>query len=157
MPDRVCGECTACCKTHPIKALGNPAGVWCEHCNIGQGCKIYKKRPQECKDFKCDWLLGFFTEEQRPDKIKIVVGDLTAPGFGPMMALYEVSQFGLNTPFARDLTRLMIGKGHYICHLPLIGKNRIYLPPRRISLLGEGIYFKINGRETEIVRYLPGL
>src|SRR5689334_13840773 len=134
---RNCGGCTACCKTHPIQALNNPAGVWCEHCNIGVGCKIYRSRPQECKDFQCDWLLGDFAEEDRPDVVRIVVGDIDLPGFGPMIALFEVSEWGLNGPFARNLTRRMMEGGYFALHLPVNGKNKIYVPPKRLTIFSE--------------------
>jgi hypothetical protein len=28
-------------------------GVWCAHCDVGQGCGIYENRPSECKAFFC--------------------------------------------------------------------------------------------------------
>ena len=157
MPERTCGSCTACCKTHPIMELANPAGVWCVHCSIGKGCQIYERRPQECKDFKCDWLLGFFSPEEKPNLVKVVVGDLTAPGFGPMVALYEVTEGALSGGFARNLTKRIIAKGHFICHLPLQGPNKIYFPAKVDMLYQDGgAYFKINERETQIVRYVSG-
>ena len=35
-----------------------PSYQWCKHCDIGVGCKIYKTRPQGCKDFLCLYLGG---------------------------------------------------------------------------------------------------
>ena len=35
-----------------------PSYQWCKHCDIGVGCKIYKTRPQGCKDFLCLYLCG---------------------------------------------------------------------------------------------------
>ena len=157
MSDRTCGSCTACCKTHPIAELNNPAGVWCQHCDVGKGCRIYERRPQECIDFQCDWLLGDFAEDDRPDIVKVVVGDLTAPGFGPMPALYEVTQGALDGNFARKMTEQAIRKGLFICHLPLQGANKIYIPAEKRHLYGDGqVYFPINLRETQIVHYKSG-
>ncbi len=53
---RACGTCTLCCKVFRIDDLQKPAGKWCRHCAIGQGCKIYDERPQQCRAFECIWL-----------------------------------------------------------------------------------------------------
>ena len=51
-----CGTCTACCRVFAIPALNKPAGQWCQHCDIGVGCKIYNSRPQTCVEYECLWL-----------------------------------------------------------------------------------------------------
>lgn len=56
LEDRSCGACTLCCKLVSIDALGKPHGVWCQHCAVGKGCKIYDEKPEECTTFKCLWL-----------------------------------------------------------------------------------------------------
>jgi hypothetical protein len=79
---RTCGSCTYCCKVVAVTELGKPPGVWCGHCAIGTGCKIYADRPEGCQAFECFWLQsGAFGEglyrmpdEMRPDKIKVVFG-----------------------------------------------------------------------------------
>lgn len=71
--ERTCGGCTTCCKTHPIFRIEKHAAKWCQHCNIGKGCKIYNERPEECAGFKCQWLMGYGLDSERPDIIKIVV------------------------------------------------------------------------------------
>lgn len=82
-----CGSCTACCRVFNIPALKKPAGKWCDHCDIGVGCKIYDQRPQACIDFECLWLQSQSREnpkermdpELRPDKSKVVLGMTTNP------------------------------------------------------------------------------
>ena len=80
-----CGTCTACCRVFAIPELDKPAGKWCQHCDIGVGCKIYENRPERCIDFKCMWLLSFehikggWSVEQRPDKCKVVFAPTTNP------------------------------------------------------------------------------
>jgi hypothetical protein len=54
--------------------LQKPQDIWCEHCDIGGGCRIYESRPEECRRFHC----GFLThpdlgEEWRPSASKIVL------------------------------------------------------------------------------------
>ena len=74
VPGRGCNGCTMCCKLLKIAVLNKPPLVWCEHCDVGVGCKIYEARPQVCREFICEYLrnpnLG---EEWRPDQCKMVV------------------------------------------------------------------------------------
>jgi hypothetical protein len=74
-----CGSCTACCRVLSIKQLNKPAGKWCEHCAVGQGCTVYERRPEQCSDYECLWLHsqhdGFgspMPDEMRPDRCKVV-------------------------------------------------------------------------------------
>jgi hypothetical protein len=53
---RECGGCTLCCKVLAIPELEKPKDVWCRHCVIGEGCKIYEQRPTPCREFNCAWL-----------------------------------------------------------------------------------------------------
>jgi hypothetical protein len=53
---RACGSCTLCCKVLAITELGKPQGEWCRHCAIGSGCRIYDRRPSECRSFHCGYL-----------------------------------------------------------------------------------------------------
>jgi hypothetical protein len=74
---RGCGGCTLCCFTHAVgtseKKLKG-ADVWCKHCDIGLGCKVYETgRPLACHDFKCAWLEGEGDETERPDKTNVVL------------------------------------------------------------------------------------
>ena len=73
-PTRACGECTLCCKVMGVGEIGKAQGVWCQHCEIGRGCKIYVTRPGECRTFDCVWLhnaaLG---EDWKPDRARFVL------------------------------------------------------------------------------------
>jgi hypothetical protein len=69
---RSCGSCTLCCKTYAILELKKPAGCWCPNAVKGGGCSIYVSRPRECAKFYCTWILGWFDENDRPDKIGVV-------------------------------------------------------------------------------------
>jgi Fe-S-cluster containining protein len=71
---RECGTCTLCCTTSAIPETRKPSGITCEHCAIG--CSIYNSRPQSCRAFECAWLKGEMGEDQRPDKIGVVVEHL---------------------------------------------------------------------------------
>jgi len=74
-----CGTCNACCRVFAIPEVKKAAGPWCQHCDIGKGCKIYEDRPQVCVEFKCLWLLSrereprdHLADNLRPDRCKVV-------------------------------------------------------------------------------------
>lgn len=74
VPGRRCDGCTLCCKLVAVEEIDKPMAEWCQHCDIGVGCKIYADRPRQCAGFYC----GFLTnpdlgEEWRPSKCKIVL------------------------------------------------------------------------------------
>ena len=54
---RECGTCNLCCKLPSIKDFKSEY-EWCKNCDVGVGCKIYKKRPKLCKDFYCLYQAG---------------------------------------------------------------------------------------------------
>jgi hypothetical protein len=86
VPGRGCDGCTLCCKLLGIAELGKPKGVWCGHCDIGVGCRIYAMRPPSCGEFHCGFLtLGTLKEAWRPSKCKIVVA---AEAGGRRLAAY---------------------------------------------------------------------
>lgn len=71
---RVCGNCTLCCKILSINELKKPQGNWCENCNVGQGCRIYPDRPEECRHFFCGYLSWPMAGEHWfPAKSKMVI------------------------------------------------------------------------------------
>lgn len=82
-----CGECSACCSVHTLKShemewrdtdkiRHELCDQWCE------GCKIYDKRPQACRNYECLWLklkknIEDYTEARRPNEIGFVVSPTT--------------------------------------------------------------------------------
>ena len=71
---RACGACSLCCKVLSISELSKPQGLWCKHCEIGRGCKIYDGRPAECRTFYCSYLTSADLEEHWfPANSKLVV------------------------------------------------------------------------------------
>lgn len=55
-PMRSCDGCTLCCKLMEIEELAKHPGKWCDHCEIGTGCRIYSERPASCAGFTCGFL-----------------------------------------------------------------------------------------------------
>lgn len=72
---RKCGECTLCCKLLLVSVYDSPMYEYCKHCTAG-GCGIYETRDNVCREFKCGWLRGELTEEDRPDKSGFIVEHL---------------------------------------------------------------------------------
>ena len=73
-PGRSCAGCTACCKLPSVTEFKKPMQQWCEHCEIGKGCKIYDTRPDDCRTFYCGWVLdGRIGEEWNPRHSKMVI------------------------------------------------------------------------------------
>lgn len=76
VPGRECGSCSACCKELAIleDEMRKLPGVVCEHCVVGNGCKIYQTRPNVCRTYYCLWRsLPEMDEGWRPDRSGILV------------------------------------------------------------------------------------
>ena len=68
--NRVCGDCTLCCRLIPVEALGKAAGKRCKS-QRATGCAVYATRPLSCRSWSCRWLLG--DALPRPDRAAYVV------------------------------------------------------------------------------------
>lgn len=83
---KTCGECNLCCKVMGVASVTEvrdgspfvifkekPQGEWCQYVKSGDGCGVYRTRPNACRDFSCTWLDSIaLTAEYRPDKIGVV-------------------------------------------------------------------------------------
>lgn len=70
---RKCGACNLCCKLEKIQDF-KKKNVWCQHCDIGVGCKIYPNRPEACVKFECLWLKDeSLPDSMRPDLVHMYV------------------------------------------------------------------------------------
>ena len=134
---RECGQCTLCCKVLPIKELGKPHDQWCQHCDVGRGCRIYDQRPSVCRGFYCDYrtqaLVG---EHWFPARSKMV---LFSEPDGNRLAIYvdssrsnawreqpyygEIKQWA--TRAARDMKQVMVIVG---------GRSIVILPDEDVDL-----------------------
>jgi len=61
---RNCGKCNLCCKLTAIPEFNKPDNTWCEHCEVGKGCRIYEHRPQMCRAFFCGYIVNPMLDEQ---------------------------------------------------------------------------------------------
>lgn len=111
---RECGECTACCTAMAIRELDKPGLEPCAHVTC-QGCSIYPDRPKSCREFLCAWRAGIGTDDQRPDRLGIVLS-MTEPGHPvyPALLINEVWPDALRdnaaavVPYIQDLASRMV-------------------------------------------------
>ncbi len=137
MAERTCGGCTACCKTHLVESIEKPPMTWCPLCKIGTGCSVYgsASQPQECKDFRCQWLMGYGEEKDRPDCTGIVIDySFNSVLEAKVAHLWEESNHTLQGTYFKDVLRDLMWR-----ELPIM---LIYFDCRHELLLPLG--FKIS-------------
>lgn len=136
---RVCGSCTACCKPPDLNTpeYYKPQGVWCKHCAIGEGCTIYDTRPRDCQNFECEWLKGYGSEKERPDRFHIILDHaIRRPDSSASADIYpreifqiwEVTEGALAGKAARvmQITKEKAAEGLFVAHIPLRGDAKIF-------------------------------
>ena len=69
-----CGECSLCCDIPKVKELKKPAWKLCSNYDIQcKNCKIYDKRPEECRNFECSYYqMKKVNIAVRPDKCGVM-------------------------------------------------------------------------------------
>jgi len=70
---RECGPCSACCRVLDVRAVNSPAGVPCVFQRAEGGCDIYVERPLGCRPYRCLWHQGELREDERPDRVGVIV------------------------------------------------------------------------------------
>jgi hypothetical protein len=73
LPVRECGSCSSCCTILEVAAVNKPVNQFCQHCDLGKGCKIYDDRPLMCRSFSCAWLQGHLDDDWYPETAGMVV------------------------------------------------------------------------------------
>jgi hypothetical protein len=72
-----CGDCSYCCKLPGITApFIKPVNQWCEHCAPGNGCQIYDTRPEQCRSYKCMWLVRDLPPELKLTRCGVIIEPL---------------------------------------------------------------------------------
>jgi len=125
---RNCGKCTLCCKILPIKRINKPKGEYCTNCDINNRCAIYQKRPQECKDFRCEWLKGFGAETDRPDKTGIILDFQTGGLIQKIFVLWETTQEVLSSSFAKQIIKFSLENEIHVCLVFYDNKKELIIP-----------------------------
>lgn len=131
---RVCGGCFACCKVMAIfdEGFEKDEGVWCKHCDKkgGKKCSIYHTRPIGCAKFKCQWLMGYGKEGDRPDLTKIVIDYCDVPIFGKTVLLFELTEYTLKDTAVEKIRDQHLRNGSPVGYIPLRGKKTFFVPPQ---------------------------
>lgn len=133
-----CGTCNLCCKIPSVAVLKKPAQKWCQHCEIGKGCKIYDERPETCSKFKCYWLLA---QEQpnpmplkyRPDKTKVIISPTTSSNTVAVMCDKGYKDAWDKPPMI-DILEQILAQGYNICVGWDEGEDKILL-----NYIGPGV------------------
>jgi hypothetical protein len=109
IPDRVCGECTACCH---FLSIDNPElvklpNVTCKNLLESGGCGIHSSLPKVCKEWFCAWrYTTHLGDDWRPDKIGAILefcyenypGDFSGK-LGLRFTIIDKKKIFLNTKF----------------------------------------------------------
>jgi len=103
---RKCGACTACCTVMAVAELKKKNFACC--CHLQERCTIYEKRPQSCRDWSCNWLLGLIDgdERRRPDKLGLIF-TVELRGSSHLITAYEVWDGAVNGPPAKYILEKM--------------------------------------------------
>lgn len=149
---RACGSCTACCKTHEVYSIQKSAGTWCAWCVPQKGCALYSRRPQECRDFQCEWLKGWGVEDDRLDRSNLVFDYALGGALGAVLMVREVARGALDSTLARDMTRACLDRGLFVCHMCVAGRKVLYVP-ENVELSPELIEMLAQKEGVEIVFY----
>ncbi len=75
LPDRGCGDCTACCTTLTVDTpdFAKPAGTPCMYLTA-QGCGIHAVRPHICRTWFCVWRrVADLPDAVRPDRSGLLI------------------------------------------------------------------------------------
>jgi hypothetical protein len=124
---RTCDTCTACCFTHAVTTIAKPGSEWCPHCEIGSGCRIYAARPEQCREFSCHWLQGWASENDRPDRLKVVLGGIDVNVAGRRVRLVQFIETAMGAMDQDHLTELIAmfrAKSFGICIACLLPSGR---------------------------------
>jgi hypothetical protein len=136
MTARACGDCSLCCKVMTIEELGKPARSWCPHCAPGQGCRVYDRRPAECRTFNCLWLTDTrFGQHWKPNKSKLV---LTVSEDGIEIRCDPAfPDAWRKEPIRSDIQKLAVsGELHDVTVLVIVGERMILVTPDQEFPLG---------------------
>lgn len=87
---RRCGPCSACCHTLAVPETDSAGWSDCQHQRKQGGCGIYADRPAPCASARCQWLLGFGANRDRPDLCGLVVWLVEGVADRPFVVVHEV-------------------------------------------------------------------
>mgnify|MGYP001586198669 CR=1 FL=1 len=128
---RSCGDCSACCTAMRIDAISKPRDVPCAHL-AARGCGIYATRPDECRTFRCAWLMATETRDvwtgaSRPDRLGAVAW-YEETRFGPSLVVQEMREGALETAAVRSIVRELVQRVSAVVTRDMRGRELVSLP-----------------------------
>jgi len=131
MFERTCGNCTACCKTHSVPEVQSSSGKLCRNCIFGKGCSVYDDRPFACQRYSCVWLQGKGGENDRPDRLKIVMDYLSISFNGievPIFNFWEVERGAIESPRTQQIMLANVEAGNIVVARIIREPSAYYFP-----------------------------
>ena len=146
MITRSCGGCTACCKTHIADDMKTQGREYCDDCQIGKGCAIYKRRPFPCKVYRCLWVCGKGKNSDRPDKLGVVMDgrDVSFRGKKIMTVnFWEVEADAILRPRVEQIMIANILAGHIVSYRFYKGGANYYFPNEMFSEKEQHLFIEV--------------
>jgi Fe-S-cluster containining protein len=81
--------------------MDKPVDTWCANAdpeNPDFGCRDYENRPSGCRSFSCAWLRGMGDEDDRPDKLGVMLQPVHHEELGESLAFVEAEPGALRRP-----------------------------------------------------------
>jgi Fe-S-cluster containining protein len=142
VPGRSCAGCTLCCKIMTVEEIAKPRNKWCQHCDIGKGCKIYDARPEACRLFYCHYLKeGGIAEHWKPSQSRMM---MTYNNEAQRLCVYV-------DPARPDAWR----KDPYYADLKTWAKNAVASKSQVVVFVGDDVTVILPDRDKPIGRVRP--
>ncbi len=129
---RSCGDCMLCCKLPAIPSLQKPTYTWCKNAKVGHGCSAYDRRPTECREFNCLWLMSpKLDDEWKPSRSKFYIAPKPSGNLVIMVdpASPHVWRKPVYYEWLRRIGAQLIENGCYV--LVTVGRKAFILLPHR--------------------------
>jgi len=137
---RTCGGCTECCTALGVPELEKGFHEKCRH-EGDSGCGSYDERPQQCRNFSCQWLLGSMEDKDRPDKIGVIFDISSGGALGRIPVAIETRDGATESGEGEEVLRL-VAKNSAVAVISRDGKQRLVGAPSwadglRLDLIGD--------------------
>lgn len=144
---RQCGGCSLCCKLLPVSQISKAAAERCPHQRYTKGCAIYASRPESCRVWSCQWLLGGddVRDLPRPDRSHYVID--------PMPDFVRLTSDD-SAPIELPVIQIWLDAGYPDAHRdPAL---RAYLE-MRAKATGMGALVRIAGNNDALGLFAPSI
>lgn len=133
---RDCGDCTFCCTVMKVVEIEKPEGEKCQYCT-SDGCLIYNKRPQSCKDFHCLWQFKKLFKDskknkRRPDKLgALILPKKEINGYSPALKFNALDRKTFEKNDIKELAENFRKEGFNVALIVAGERNNILLRSKK--------------------------